>query len=296
MNNQIKVGFLVSYDFMYLKNSLPIVYDHVDYIALAIDVNRCTWSGGTYTITDDFFEWIDILDKEKKIHIYEDNFYIPTLTAIENDTRERTMLGKFMGEGGWHVQIDSDEYQVDFEGFIGYLKTLDCTEPTLVLLQSVTMFKQDDNGTYMVVSKEMLPIATNSPRYEGARFVYNIKEIFAPFKMLHQSWARPEQEIYYKISNWGHRDHFDIDEYFKLWSFVNKFNCRYISNFHPLTPRTWESLEYIPTTNIPKLIAIYKERDRIEKLELKQNNKLFLRDFVPPVLHGMLRKIKNRNK
>jgi hypothetical protein len=33
---------------------------------------------------------------------------------MECDTRERNMLAKYMGEGGWHVQIDADEYFADF--------------------------------------------------------------------------------------------------------------------------------------------------------------------------------------
>ena len=295
MNNQIKVGFLVSYDFLYLKHSIPIVYDHVDYIALAIDINRKTWSGSSFTIPDEFFDWIISIDTKKKIHIYEDDFCIPSLTPIENDTRERTMLGKFMGEGGWHVQIDSDEYHVDFGAFISYLKKLDISVPSLVLVQSVTMFKQDNEGTYMVVSKEMLPTATNCPNYGGARFVYDMKRFDAPFKMLHQSWARPEQEIYYKITNWGHRDDFDVEEYFKLWTFTNKFNCRYIKDFHPLTPKTWESLEYLPSKNISELLNIYKKRDEDEKREKKENKyKILLKKFVPPIFYGILKDNKRK--
>jgi hypothetical protein len=36
---------------------------------------------------------------------------------MENETRERMMIAQRMGEGGWHVQVDSDEYFLDFGTF-----------------------------------------------------------------------------------------------------------------------------------------------------------------------------------
>jgi len=105
----IKVGFLVSYDYNYLRTSLPLVYAEADSVSLAIDKQRRTWNGGSFTIDDAFFEWLKSMDTKKKIRIYEDDFFDPNLSAIENDSRERNMLAKFMGEGGWHVQVDADE-------------------------------------------------------------------------------------------------------------------------------------------------------------------------------------------
>lgn len=45
------------------------------------------------------FEWVKSIDTEGKISIYEDDFYVPGLSNRENDTRERNMLARFMGEG-----------------------------------------------------------------------------------------------------------------------------------------------------------------------------------------------------
>lgn len=114
----IKIGFLISYDYQMLKTSLPLVYASADEIFLAIDYKRRTWSGNSFEISDDFFSWIEIFDKDKKIHIYEDDFYDPSLSVKDNDTRERNMLGIRMGSGGWHLQVDSDEYFVDFSMFV----------------------------------------------------------------------------------------------------------------------------------------------------------------------------------
>ena len=118
----IKVGFLVSYDFKYLYQSIPLVYNDADLIVLAVDKERLTWSGNPLVIDPDFFEWVQKFDVLKKIVIYEDSFFVPENSPAQNDTRERNLLAKAMGEGGWHIQIDSDEYFNDFKSFTDFLK------------------------------------------------------------------------------------------------------------------------------------------------------------------------------
>lgn len=115
MNNKqnIKVGYLVSYDYQLMEYSLPTVYQCSDQIYLAIDKNRKTWRGNTYELPNTFFEWIKGVDKENKIHIYEDSFYFSNISPMELETRERNLLANFMGSGGWHIQIDVDEYFLD---------------------------------------------------------------------------------------------------------------------------------------------------------------------------------------
>ena len=80
----INVGFLVSYDYKYLKSSLPLIYEDSSSITLAIDINRNTWSGSTFNIDNSFFEWIKEIDLDNKISIYEDDFYKKELSSIEN--------------------------------------------------------------------------------------------------------------------------------------------------------------------------------------------------------------------
>jgi len=92
----IKVGFLLSYDYDFLRTSLPLVYKEADVIALAKDYQCRTWSGNQFIISDNFFEWLKKFDTENKIKIYEDDFYRPELSLIENDTRERNMLAAFL--------------------------------------------------------------------------------------------------------------------------------------------------------------------------------------------------------
>ena len=60
--NKIQVGFLISYDYELLKNALPRVYDDADTIFLAIDKQRKTWNGASFSINDSFFLWIKEFD------------------------------------------------------------------------------------------------------------------------------------------------------------------------------------------------------------------------------------------
>ena len=114
---KIQVGFLVSYDYELLKNAIPQVYKESDTIFLAIDKDRKTWNGNSFEIKEDFFQWINVFDVDAKIEIYEDQFYCPELTAMQCEVRERKLLGEKMGIGNWLIQLDADEYFLDFKKF-----------------------------------------------------------------------------------------------------------------------------------------------------------------------------------
>ena len=103
----IKVCFLLSYDYAFVKYSLPCVYPYADSITFSIDRNRTSWSGNQYKFDESIIDWIKAYDTEQKIRIYEDDFYVPGKTAMENDTRQRNKTAEFMGKGGWHLQIES---------------------------------------------------------------------------------------------------------------------------------------------------------------------------------------------
>lgn len=289
-NMPIKVGMLLSYDYEFVENSLPLLYPYADYIALAVDKDRKTWSGELFEIPDSFFTWLKKFDTDNKIHIYEDSFHVPSLKAIECDTRERNMLAKFMGEGGWHLQIDSDEYFIDFEKFIKYLKTLDISTPTLVHARWMTMFKKINHNYFLIRTNERFPVATNNPHYSIVRHSECQTNIYTDFEVLHQSWARDENEIKQKLRNWGHNVDFDVDSYYQLWKTINRQTYKYIKSFHPLDPWLWPSLEYFEAKNIKELTEIVnsfiKETD-YKKLEAE---KIKLRDFIPTALY----KIKSR--
>ena len=175
---QINVGFLVSYDWYLLKNSLLRVYQDADIIFLALDKKRITWSGNPFAFDEQSFKkMIAEMDVNQKIHLYEDDFYLPELTPIQCDNRERTLLAKQMGEGGWHIQIDSDEYLLDFNGFTKYLLKLNPDpqpkqKPINVCCNFINLIKKTERGFIMdnfLENQSNAPIATNVPIYEAAR-------------------------------------------------------------------------------------------------------------------------------
>lgn len=290
--NIIKVGFLVSYDYEYMKTALPLVYEHADTITLAIDKNRETWSGEKIDIDQVFFDWLKEIDVDTKIQIYEDTFHVKELSAIECDTRERNMLARFMGEGGWHVQIDSDEFFLDFEGFVRYLQSLDITKLTQVYAKWITLYKEDEKGYLYTDSNEVFPLATNIPDYNLCRGSATGKIIYTEFKVLHQSWARSEEEIAFKLKNWGHRTDFNVDAYFQFWKSVNRYTYKYVRSFHPLDGWIWQSLEYAPSLDMPTVIDVVKQQLIDKERSKKAEERIKLKDWIPLAFYKLKTKIK----
>jgi hypothetical protein len=279
--NSIKVGFLVSYDYEFLKVSLPNVYDHVEEIILAVDIDGKTWSGHDLTITDDFWKWVKETDTAHKIKIYKDHFYIPGLSPMECDTRERNMLGKEMGNCDWYVQIDSDEYFVDFEAFIKKLRHFKADGPTTIHCSVATLFKQLSSG-YLVVGEsfEALSFATNHPVYDLARNnTSGNKSVEWNDLVLHQSWARTEEEILQKLDNWSHKHDFNTESLFKLWNAVDEFNYYCLKDFHPLVPVMWPRLILINGTIEEILYALkpFKGNTMIDLIRKKKRKNVFSR-------------------
>ncbi len=256
----IKVGFLVSYDYHYLRISLPLIYAEADSISLAIDKQRRTWNGGSFMIDDSFFEWLKFIDTEKKIRIYEDDFFDPALSAIENDSRERNMLATFMGPGGWHVQVDADEYFLDFTAFTSWLKAHPeylenpAAHPVDVCAFLVVLYKKLDNGfLYVKGNYDLCVLATNFPRYNIARTGVN-RRIFLPQMLLHQSWARDEKEISFKFANWGHNIDFNTSSHYLQWKNADATNFGLYHNFHPLKGSGWKRLSMVTGNNMESII------------------------------------------
>lgn len=243
----IKVGFLISYDYEFIKTSLPRVYNEVEEIYFAVDANGLTWSGESIQIEEAFWDWVEEFDTAKKIRIYKDSFYVDGLTPMECDTRERNLLGKRMGEADWYIQIDSDEYFVDFASFAHKLKAFKSAVPVTVACRVLTLFKRVANG-YLIIggSEELLAFATNNPVYDVARNnTSGNEQVNWDDLVLHQSWARTPEEIYLKLHNWSHKDDFNVDSFFKLWTAIDEDNYHVIKSFHPLWSNVWPCLKFV---------------------------------------------------
>lgn len=260
----VKVGYLVSYDYEYLKYSLPLVYENekVQEIILVIDKHRLTWSGNKFEIPTAFFEWIKSIDTESKIKIKEDSFYNELNPPMINENEERNFLYKKMGKCDWYIQLDCDEYFLDFGAFMNeleeiYLDKNKYHNTLSVCVKFANLFKKLEKG-FLVISPiiENCWVATTNPIcYYGRVNEYN-KTIESGAILIHQSWARSQDEIYQKITNWGHKNDFDSNSYFNLWKSLDINNYRYIRNFHPLQDNdgVWNELKLLNFENIETLL------------------------------------------
>lgn len=264
----IKAGILISYDYKYLKIALPLLYKckDISQIYLAIDADYKTWSGQTFNISDDFFTWIEEFDTEKRIVIYKDHFYIPELSPMECDTRERQMLAKKVGKYDWFLQVDTDEYIPNIQDFVNQLKTITMQNPNdkiSVTGKLVTLFKMNTNEFFVVKPiKELIWLATNSQDYQFARVNHNHRLIKTDTLVIHQSWARSQEEIQQKIANWGHKTDFDVDAFFKSWENLDSGNYKNFKNFHPLTPKEWEKLTIIKNYSVEEFSNLKESKIR----------------------------------
>ncbi|GIV38764.1 MAG: hypothetical protein KatS3mg033_0564 [Thermonema sp.] len=264
----IKVGFCVAYDWHLLAHSLPRVYPHSDMICLALDKNRRSWAGQKYAFDDKaFYRFVEEIDTEKKIILYEDDFALPHLNSRQNCNRHRTLIAEKMGKGGWHIQVDADEYFLDFAGFVEYLKKLNPAptgneKPLNVSCPFIPLIKKTQKG-YLFVQfgdrlPEMIPMATNVPDYQRARQNGHFNH-YTPFYVIHETWSRGEEELLYKINNWGHAsEELEAKErrlsYFALWKALDEYNYMYLHNFHPAKAEIWPKLGYCEAQNIEELI------------------------------------------
>lgn len=248
----IHVGIPISYDYKYLPLCLKQIYDHADKITLAIDINRMTWAGKSYEIDESFLSEILANDPFHKISLYEDDFCKPELSTMGCDKRERRMIKQYMKsdeEDAWHLQLDTDEYFIDFQSFVKYLHKIEAIYKgdVSVCVKWKTIFKITSQGIIIANDNEGLgyfPVASIG----GSRWNPSPSEIriCADFSVLHQSWGRSEDEVQFKIANWSHNGDFNVENYFFFWKSVNKYNAPYIHNCHPLGEKAgWNWLQYI---------------------------------------------------
>lgn len=267
----IHVGIPISYDYKYLPLCLAQIYETADKITLAIDKNRKTWAGKKYEFDEAFLSDFLANDPRHKISLYEDDFSIPELSSMDCDKRERRMIRQFMKseeENAWHLQIDTDEYFINFSSFIHFLHNLEkhYTGHITVMPRLVTIFKQVSGGLIIAdddYNSGYFPVASIG----GSRFNPADDELIirTDFKVLHQSWGRNEEEVKFKISNWGHNVDFDTEEYFEFWKSVNRYNAPYIHDCHPLGKYCgWNRLQYVDGSIQTVIGSLRKDEPEIE--------------------------------
>ncbi|GGH47170.1 hypothetical protein [Mangrovimonas yunxiaonensis] len=254
---KIQVGFLVSYDYELLKNAIPKVYSEADTIFLAIDKYRRTWNGSAFEIAPSFFEWLKNFDSENKITLFEEQFYLPNLTTMQCEVRERQLLAKQMGIGHWIIQLDADEYPVDFKAFVKTLRKYDSflNNPKSNKIQIATflvnIYKFVDGGFLYIDEPTKCMTATNFPNYKVGR---KTKEriIYTKHLMLHETLSRDEEELKFKFENWGHNKEVNPD-FFKKWKIANSKNYKELTDLFYLEPHKWKKLNFINTEDLNKV-------------------------------------------
>jgi len=254
---KIHVGFLLSYDYELLKMSIPPVYETADRIFLARDQEFRTWKGQKFKVDESFYVWLSGFDKQNKIEIYEDDFYVPSLSTLENDTRERTMLSHKMGVGNWLIQVDSDEYFINFQKFVSDLRKYDhyLDNPEKHKIQVfafwLVIYKYTETGILYVDKPMKAAFATNYPNYQCARRT-NERVIYTDSLVLHESVARSESELRFKLKNWGHSE--EVNKGFLAkWLKVTEKNYFEYRNFYYIEPKRWKKLAFVKGTTISQI-------------------------------------------
>lgn len=262
---KIKIGYLVSYDYDYIFQSIPRVYGYVDEIILSIDIDRLSWAGHQITIPQSFFDRIKALDVANKIVLHEDKFHFSDKTTMECETNQRNLLSQKMGADCWQLQIDADEYFIHFEAVVDFLRQRKyllrkaSSHPVLIKGSWITLFKKVPGGYLYIDNAENFSFGTNQVSgFTFARRIRGAKEIKTSTAVVHQSWARTEEEVQQKISNWGHKDDFDVQAFYRFWQSLNRDNYLQVRDFHPLSPQEWHKLEFIACTTIDEFIEQYK--------------------------------------
>lgn len=254
----IQVGFLMSYDYELLKTSIPLVYKEADNITIALDKNFITWSGEHFEVKEDFFTWIRSFDTENKISIYRDNFYKANLNPMENEVRERKMLASKMGVGNWIIQIDSDEYFVNFKYFTQQLKQRNkyLTNPEKNQIQIagyyINLYKHTEDGVLYVSEPRNQKFATNYPGYVTGRNTKQ-KVIYIPYLVIHECLSRTEREIQKKFTNWGHSHQVNIDKFLEKWRKIDQSNYNDYEDFFYLEPEKWKKLSFVKGKTITEI-------------------------------------------
>lgn len=283
----IKVGYLVSSEYRMVFHSLRMIYDYVDEIYLAIDKDLVTYGGNKFEIDQSFYEDIRNFDKDQKIKFYFDSFYVPGLNGLECETRERNMLAQKMGKG-WILQLDTDEYPYDFKSVAAFLRKhkyltyFPKLTPVTLGGKWVTLFKQTEDGFLYIGNEEPFYFGTNINHYTFSRRNKHNYTINTNVEFIYQSWARGEAEIKFKLDNWGHKDDFDTNKFFEFWRSLSKDNYISVRDFHPISPKVWEKLEFIPAKDVDEFMDKFarNKKQQINAVSKSDVLKIFIKNLI----------------
>ena len=262
---KLKAITLLAYDTAFMLESIKTYIDIVDELYIGLDENRQTWAGSTYELEPGIEAKLKALSP--KVRILEEQFYIPGLNTMENDTRERNLISSHVDEVDYILSVDSDEFLLNPNELASWLRQQ--TEEDVCILGSwITVYKELDDAYLVIANKSGpdlgdVPIITDrTDCFVNARWTKQ-KYVMSPAVLLHFSWARSEAELRKKLVNWSHSDDFSTQQHLDLWLNANERTYKNYKNFHPVTPESWPALVLIEKTQLSAVAAeLAREKSR----------------------------------
>lgn len=97
--------------------------------------------------------------------------------------------------------------------------------------------------------------------------------IYTDNLLIHESLSRDEEELKFKLNNWGHTNELN-KSFFCKWKSANKYNYHKIKNTFYLDPKVWKDLEYFNQKDLNEFKkTIHKTSNlRISKVYLIRKN------------------------
>ena len=98
-------------------------------------------------------------------------------------------------------------------------------------------------------------MTTNFPSYRVARNTRK-RIVYTQNILLHESIARTEEELAFKLDNWGHNiDIKDKDAFLNKWRTTNKSNYKERQDFFYIEPEKWRNLEFCDGQTVDEISA-----------------------------------------
>ncbi len=120
----------------------------------------------------------------------------------------------------------------------------------------------------------------NQPSHQYARNSAG-SDIKIPYNVIHQSWARTDDEVLTKIKNWGHAHNFDVMKFYQQWKNLNENNYTEYFDFHPIYPGIWNSLEFVEATTVGELLVQMSNTENVLPLRTSSHlKKLKIKSFL----------------
>jgi hypothetical protein len=251
----------------------------MDSICLSVDKDRTSWNGSSFQIDwEGFIKLVAHIDTDHKIKILEESFFSPERTPIANECYQRNRMAEFLGSCDWVVQLDADEIMLNGEEFMRTLeKNRSVKRPINIHGIWVNLIKKTPDGYVYSVLKTP-PLATNKPVYEYGRTNGHFN-IYTNTFLAHITWAREEQEVYYKLRNWGHSHEFNGLSFYKIWQALDDHNWKYIKDFHPMSKTPIPSLFYQTAKDLDQFIHTFNTSEHTLKGRELLNNNLWVSRF-----------------